>query len=235
MSTLLRGFRREPWRLPLVASWLLMVIGGPMHPDAEAEDSLRQELATMTADDRWVPGHTLIAVATLLLAVGLWGAYRSGAWPTARTALRWGAVAISLYVVETVMHLAAAVDSDALAAGESAPVAFGHIGLALVLYPVSGLAVAWLAWSLGRAWGGPARLLALTGILGGLVHAASVPLTVALPDVEATPLFASAGMLLALWSLSVGLVGLSHGAGSGPAQEGVAAPRITRHAGAGAG
>ena len=26
-----------------------------------------------------------VAVATLLLAVGLWGAYRSGAWPTART------------------------------------------------------------------------------------------------------------------------------------------------------
>ena len=155
MTTLLRGFRREPWRLPLVASWLLMVIGGPMHPDAEAEDSLRQELATMTADDRWVPGHTLIAVATLLLAVGLWGAYRSGAWPTARTALRWGAVAISLYVVETVMHLAAVVDSDALAAGESAPVAFGHIGLALVLYPVSGLAIAWLAWSLGSRLAGP--------------------------------------------------------------------------------
>ena len=156
MNTLLHGFRREPWRLPLVASWLLMVIGGPMHPDADAEDSLRQELATMTADDRWVPGHTLIAVATLLLAIGLWGAYRSGAWPTARTALRWGAIAISLYAVETVMHLVAVVDSDALAAGESAPVAFGHIVLALVLYPVSGLAVAWPAWSLGRAWGGPA-------------------------------------------------------------------------------
>ena len=189
----------------------------------------------MTADDRWVPGHALIAVATLLLAVGLWGAYRAGAWPTARTALRWGAVAISLYVVETVMHLAAVVDSEALAAGDSAPVAFGHIGLALVLYPVSGLTVAWLAWSLGRAWGGPARLLAATGVVGGVVHAVTVPLTLVAPDVEVTPLFAAAGMLLALWSLSVGLVGLRHGAGPGPAQEGVAAPRITRHAGASAG
>lgn len=235
MNTLLRGFRREPWRLPLVASWLLMVVGGAMHPDADAEDSLRQELATMTADDLWVPGHTLIAVATALLAVGLWGAYRASAWPSARVALRWGAVAVSVYVVETVMHLAAVVDSEALAAGEAAPVAFGHVGLALVLYPVSGLAIAWLAASLGRAWQGPERLLALTGILGGLVHAVSVPLTVVLPDVEATPLFASAGMLLALWSLSIGLVGLRHGAGRGPAQEGVSAPRITRHAGAGAG
>jgi hypothetical protein len=226
MTTVLHNLRRQPWRLALVASWLLSAVGGSMHPDAEATDSLRQELATMTADERWVPGHVLLSVATALLALGLWGASRSDAWPSARRALRIGAVVVGVYVVETVMHLAAVVDQEALAQGDAAPVAFTHVAMAVVLYPVSGLVIAWVAISLGRAWTGPARLLAATGVLGGIVHAASVPTTMLLPDAEATPLFAGAGMLLALWSLSIGLVGLR--------RRSVPTPRIRAHAGAGA-
>jgi hypothetical protein len=226
VNTVLDNLKHQPWRLALVASWLLSVIGGSMHPDAEATDSLRQELATMTADERWVPGHVLLSVATVLLALGLWGASRSDAWPTARRALRVGAVVVGVYVVETVMHLAAVVDQEALAQGEAAPVAFTHVAMAVVLYPVSGLVIAWVAITLGRAWTGPARLLALAGVLGGLVHAASVPTTIVFPDAEATPMFAGAGMLLALWSLSIGLIGLRR------APEG--SPRIRLHAGAGA-
>ena len=85
MTTLLRGFRREPWRLPLVASWLLMVVGGPMHPDSESEDSLRQELATMTADDRWMfneGAHTrLYEVLGCQLQPGQASAKCSACWP----------------------------------------------------------------------------------------------------------------------------------------------------------
>jgi hypothetical protein len=226
MTTVLDTLRRQPWRLALIASWLLAVIGGPMHPDADVEDSLRQELAAMTADPLWVPGHTLLALSTALLALGLWGASRSDAWPDARTALRWGALAVGVYVVETVMHLLAVVDSDALASGEAAPVAFTHIGLATVLYPVSGLTIVWVALTLARSWTGPAKLLAVTGVLGGTVHALSVPATMVLPDLDATPMFASAGMLLALWSLSIGLIGLRRSSAS--------APRIRPHAGASA-
>jgi hypothetical protein len=47
-----------------------MAMGGRMHPDAE--DSLVQELATMTADDRWIPGHLLIVAGTVLMVGGLW-------------------------------------------------------------------------------------------------------------------------------------------------------------------
>jgi hypothetical protein len=45
---------------------------------------------------------------------------RSATWPArAQRALRLFAVGLSLYAVETVFHLAAVVDTDALAAGDA--------------------------------------------------------------------------------------------------------------------
>lgn len=201
--------RTHGWRIALALSGLAALVGGPMHPASDAEDPLREELAVMTADERWVPGHSLIVLSTVLLALGLWAAYRTGAWPhrTGR-ALKVGAVAISVYVVETVAHASAAVDSDALAAGEPAYVAFGHIALAAVLYPVSGLALVYLADTLGRACGGWRRGIAVLGIVGGLVHAVSVPAVVLLPDAEITPLFAASAILIALWSLVTAAAGV---------------------------
>lgn len=202
--------RRVPgWRVALVASGLTMLAGGPLHPDAEAGDSLRVELATMTADPNWVPGHALLVAGTLLLVGGLVAARRQRAWP--RAAARSLAVAIaalSLYAVETVVHLAAAVDSSALEHGQAAPVAFTHIGLAAVLYPVSGLAVAHLATVLVREQRGTHRAVALLGVVGGLAHAASVPLTLLEPDGEFRPVFVAGGVLLALWAAGTGLAGV---------------------------
>jgi hypothetical protein len=201
--------RTNGWRIALALSGLVALVAGPMHPDSDAKDPLREELAVMTADERWVPGHSLLVLSTVLLALGLWLAYRSGAWSRrTRRAVKVGAVAFSAYVVETVSHAAAAVDSDALAAGEPAYVAFGHIALAAVLYPVSGLALVYLADSLGRASGGWRRGIAVLGIVGGLVHAVSVPAVVLLPDTEITPLFAASAVLIALWSLATAAAGV---------------------------
>jgi hypothetical protein len=227
MNTVLDNLRRQPWRLALIASWLLAAVGGAMHPDSDASDSMREELATMTSDAMWVPGHALVSLATILLALGLYGASRSDAWPGARRALRIGAIAVGVYVLETVMHLAAVVDKDALAQGDAAPIAFTHLAMAVVLYPVSGLTIVWVALTLARSWNGPLKLLAATGVIGGLFHAVSVPTVILFPDVEATPMFAAAGMLLALWSLSIGLIGLRRNP--------VGPPRISTHAGASAG
>jgi hypothetical protein len=205
-TTPMNLLRNHAWRLALILSGGVMMIAGPMHPEAEATDSLREELATMTGHDNWVPGHTLIVLSATLLALGLWAAYRSRTWPTStRRALKIAVVTASLYVVETVFHLASAVDHDALHAGEAAPVAFTHVGLAIVLYPVSGLAIAFLAFSLWRAWSLPKKLLALPGIVGGLAHALSVPLSLAFPDTEFTPVFAGSAMLIAVWSILTGL------------------------------
>lgn len=200
--------RTHLWRLALVASGVLLAVGGPMHPESDARDSLREELATMTADERWVPGHSLIVVSTLLLATGLWLARRDHAWPErVQRTLALAATAVSLYVVETVAHLAAASDSHALAHGEAAPVAFTHIGLSVVLYPLTGLAVAALALSFARVQTGWRRGVVGLGMLSGVLHALSVPLTLVLPDVELSPVFAAAALSLAVWSIGTGLVG----------------------------
>ncbi|RBY81072.1 hypothetical protein DQ239_00100 [Blastococcus sp. TF02-09] len=156
----------------------------------------------------WVPGHTLVVAGTVLLAVGLWLARRHGVWPPAAALPLAVAVgALSLYAVETVVHLAAVVDSDALHAGHDAPVAFTHLGLAAVLYPVSGLAVVYLAATLARLQIGLRRVVALVGVVGGLAHAVVVPLTFLSPDTGFTPLFAVAGVLLALWAAGTGAAG----------------------------
>ena len=200
--------RDHAWRLALVCSAVTLVLGGRMHPSADAEDPLREELAHMTADDSWVPGHTLIVVSTILLAIGLWSAYRRRVWPVGvRRALLLGAIAVSLYVVETFAHLGAVLDSDALAAGHAAPIAMTHVGLSSVLYPVTGWAIAMLAWSMARAWHGPRRYVVGIGVVAGLLHAMSVPLTIVMPDVELSGLFAGSAILIAVWSLGTGLVG----------------------------
>lgn len=200
--------RPQGWRLALLGSGAALLAGGPMHPDSDASGSMREELATMTADDMWVPGHTLVVAGTVLLVVGLWMARRRQVWPrTADRPLAVAVVALSLYAVETVFHLAAVVDSHALHHGHAAPVAFTHLGLAALLYPVSGLAVVYLAATLFRIQGGLRRVVAMLGVIGGLAHAVVVPLTFLSPDTEFTPLFAVAGVLLALWALGTGATG----------------------------
>ncbi len=193
--------------MALLGSGAAMLAGGPMHPDSDASGSVREELATMTADGMWVPGHTLVVVGTGLLVVGLAMARRRQVWPQAGRPLAVAVVALSLYAVETVFHLAAVVDSHALHHGHAAPVAFAHLGLAAVLYPVSGLAVVYLAATLLRIQGGRRRVVAVLGVVGGLAHAVVVPLTFLSPDTEFTPLFAVAGVLLALWALGTGATG----------------------------
>ncbi len=196
------------WRIALLGSGAAMLAGGALHPDADAEDSLREELAVMTADSLWVPGHSLLLVGTVLLVGGLWVARRRQAWPrTADRALAIATVALALYAVETVVHLAAAVDSHALHHGHAAPIAFTHVGLGAVIYPLSGLAVVYLSVTLARFQHGIRRAVVLIGVPAGLAHTVSVPLTLFFPDTEFSPVFGAAGVLLALWALAVAATG----------------------------
>ena len=210
-------FRTHGWRLLLVASGILLAMGGRMHPSADAEDDLRTELATMTADERWVPGHALIALSTILLAAGLWWAWRTDAWPASvRRPLGIAAAAVSVYVVETFAHLLAVTDSEALAHGESAPVAMTHVGLSILLYPITGWAIVYLAWAFGRAWGGWRWAISVIGIASGLLQAFSVPATILFPDAEVSPMFAGAGISLAVFSVLTGSVGAPRVVGDRP-------------------
>ena len=199
--------RNHGWRIALFASAVAMLNGGRMHPESDGSDPLREELATMTADPAWVTGHSLVVAATVLLVVGLRLTLRQEPWPaTVRRVIAMTSVVLAAYVVETVFHLAAVVDSAELAAGESAPVAMTHIWLAAVLYPASGLAIAYLADTLGRGWSRGRRVLAYVGVVAGLLHASSVPLTLVFPTTELTPVFAGAGVLTAVWTVGLAVM-----------------------------
>jgi hypothetical protein len=197
------------WRLPFIAAGLAMAIGGRLHPEADADRPLSEELATMTAGDTWVLSHSLIAFGTALLVLGLWTAHWNRSWPvTTHRALRVGAAAMSLYLVETVFHLGAVVDADALANGDFAPITLIHLALSILLYPATGFAMVWLAARQIGAVDLPRKIFGVAGVLGGALHAASVPLTMVLPDTELSPVFAGAGLLFSAWAVGTGLTGM---------------------------
>jgi hypothetical protein len=82
-----------------------------------------------------------------------------------------------------------------------------HLALAAVLYPVSGLALAYLSIRIWKAGRTAHRVIAVIGVAGGLVHAASVPLTLLFQNSDFTSLFPAAAMLTTLWAVTLGLVG----------------------------
>jgi hypothetical protein len=86
-------------------------------------------------------------------------------------------------------------------------VAWSHIALSAVLYPLSGWAVALLALAMARGASVIRKAVAGIGLVAGIVHAASIPLMLLLPDLEASRLFPVAAIGLALWSLGTGLLG----------------------------
>jgi hypothetical protein len=147
--------RTYGWRLALIGSGIALVAGGRMHPEADAKDSLREELATMTSDDRWVVGHSLIVLSTVLLALGLWLARRheAGHAVSGRRS-RWRRAVSACTCSRRCSTSARVVDSDALHDGEALRSRSSTSGSSVVLYPLSGWAGRAAALRLGRAWGG---------------------------------------------------------------------------------
>ncbi len=199
--------RNHGWRLALIASGVLMLTGAPRHPSSDGKDPMRQELAVMTSHPDWVPAHLLVMLSTILLAAGLIMAYRKGVWPGVQPALGVAAVAVAAYVIETGFHLAAVVDNHALHHGGATPVATTHIWLSVLLYPLTGLAVSYLGFRQLAVWRGARRFLGLPAAIGGLAHAVALPLTLALPDAELSPVFATSAILFATYALVNGLAG----------------------------
>lgn len=199
--------RNHGWRIALIASGVVMVTGAPRHPSSDAKYPMREELAIMTSHPDWVPAHLLIMLSTMLFAAGLLTAYRKGVWPDVQPVLGIAAVAVTAYVIETAFHLAAAVDNHALHHGGATPVATTHIWLSVLLYPVTGLAVAYLGIRQLAAWRGARRFVGLPAAVGGFAHAVVLPLTLALPDAELSPVFAVAALMFAVYALVSGLAG----------------------------
>jgi len=162
-------------------------------------------MAEMLAHPKWVPAHALMLAGFLALLAGLILYQRSIALPDrTRRWVRLAAVATALQAVEMAFHTAAFVDHANLVAGRATPVLTTHLWLAVVLYPVFGLAVVGLivAATRDRALGSP--WIAWLGILGALAHGAAAPLTILTAIPWARMLFPFL-ILLALWLLLAAL------------------------------
>ena len=205
-----RVWTTHAWRLAFVASGVAMVAEGRMHPDADAKESLRQELATMASDDSWVLAHSLIVLSTVLLAAGLWLADRSRSWPAStHRALRLAAdrgldLRRGDCLPPRIQSRHRVAGRRRRCAGRLHPHRAVHRALPAERrrhrVPRSEDPVVDTLGPLDRCRAGSGRRRA--------VHALSVPLVLLFPDTELTAAFAGAAILIALWSIGTGLVGL---------------------------
>jgi hypothetical protein len=160
----------------------------------------------MLADRAWVPAHALLLVSFVLAAAGLAGLARSRVLSAAGTlAARVAVAGAALSTVEMTFHLAAVTERHAFAVGRSAPIVSIHMALAVVAYPVFGLAIAALAiierGRLGRLW----RAACVVGALGAIAHGVSAPIVVLSRDQQFSPLFKGAASM-AIWFVVLSVV-----------------------------
>jgi hypothetical protein len=208
--SLLRSNQR--WRLALGLSGVLLLIGGPLHPDPDLGLDFDHSTAQMLRDSDWIPAHAFMLGSFVFLLLGLIGLYRSGQ-VTGRlaTITKVGIAGAGLGVVEMSFHLMAFVDANALESGGSAPIARTHLTLAVIAYPIMGGSIALLALLGARKSLLTHPLLAVLGVIGGIIHGISAPIVVLTRDQHYSFLFKGA-ILFAIWLVAVGVVGfLRHG------------------------
>jgi hypothetical protein len=186
------------WRALFLAAAVLLVAGGSMHPRSGT-------VGEMLMDPLWVRGHALTTAGFAAMLAALALVLRAGGLPP-RTHLwmRLAAVATAGQVVEMVVHTAAVVDRHAMAAGGHAPVVSAHLAMAVVLYPLFGVATAGLIVAGARDRTLGAWWIAPLGLVGVLAHGFAPPLTLWVDDrfrilFPGVALFAVWMALAALW------------------------------------
>ena len=199
--------RAELWRPLFAAAGVLLAVGGSMHPEADDALEFKEQLVVMMSNSSWVPGHSLMALSSMVLVAGLLLARRDSAWAAAGRLLPLAVVAAAVNSVELVLHTASVVDKDQLAAGGMPPVAFAHLALAVVAYPLFGLTMAALAWRMAGSWAVPLRAVSAAAVLGGVANAVAAPATILLREPAFSVLFTGA-VALALWMVVMGVAGL---------------------------
>ncbi len=191
--------------------WLMLVsgtcgfAGSVLHPGGDPSLGGDAGLASWVSDPMWVPSHVLILVAVALLAPALFGLARSltGA---ARTAA-WVAFGASLvWLVESVPHLLAAKDEDALLAGEPARFLESHLFGSVIAYPVASISLAALALLGGRALAHP--VVNLLGVVGALAFGFA-PIAVGPLGIDSFGVLFSGSMLMTAWIAAVGATKLA--------------------------
>lgn len=196
---------------PRVAQALLLggaffLAGGPLHPKEDPPGvSLHEHLRIMYEDPLWYPSHAVLLLGMVLIAASLVALARDRSFatvPRAHVATVVAAVASSLAAAVMLLHLVAAVEADAIAAGDSTPVTDVLVIVETIGVPAFGFSIAALAvvGATTRMLGSP--VTAVFGVAGGVGYALA----------GATFLFTDALNFLfptatgiALWTLAAGI------------------------------
>lgn len=124
----------------------------------------------------------------------------------------------ALATIEMAFHLAAFTEHDHLVSGAATPTLLIHEVLAVIAYPIFGIALAVLAIQLAPGWPPLLRVVSVLGALGALCQAAAGPLVVLTHNQAFVPLFRGA-LLISLWLIVLGGVGLRVESAAAPAQQ----------------
>src|SRR5258708_3384000 len=103
----------------------------------------------MLADPRWIPAHAAMLAAFAVACAGFARIARSEG-EAARVFASFAAVGLGAAALESIPHLFAFLDRDALANGGPIPVVKLHLTMATLSYPLSGFSTAAFALRDGR-------------------------------------------------------------------------------------
>ncbi|MFF4835381.1 hypothetical protein [Streptomyces sp. NPDC001315] len=195
-----------------IIGWLLLaggtafLVGGGIHPRADASDGgARERLRVMFEDGGWYPSQAFMLAGTAAMAVALVALVRcrrltGASW--ARYAAVVAAVGAALASVALLLHLLAAGEADRLAEGGSAPITDTVVVVDTIVIPVFGLGIAALAsvGAITRAVGNV--VVAIPGVVGGVGYALAAG-TILISD-HLDALFPTA-IGIALWAAAVGV------------------------------
>jgi hypothetical protein len=192
----------------LAGAGLLLGLAGALHPRVETGVEYEQGLAGMFESAAWVSSHALTIAGFMLLAVSLAVLVRDlgPAWRSRQRLIGWVAVAgAGMAALESVPHLLAGSEADALLAGGSTPLTDLHSVLQAISTPAVGLSVAALAVTSARTRSlGSGRIAAAPALVGGLAFALAGPAIAITENAELSTLFAgSAG--LSIWFIVSGV------------------------------
>ena len=192
----------------IASAGLLLAAGGLMHPQADADAGYEQALAGMFGASAWTASHALTLSGFLLLSIALAALLRSHGrgWAAPQRVAGWAVVAgAGLAAIESVPHLLASSEADALLAGGDTPLTDLHAILQAVSTPAVGLAVAALALTTARDRTlGNGRIAAAVATVGGVAFALAGPSMLATQDPALSPLFAGAAAV-AVWFVLAGV------------------------------
>jgi hypothetical protein len=196
---------------------LLLGIGGILHPRVDTSVDLDQGLAGMFESSTWDIAHALTLAGYMVLAVSLAVLVRGlgPGWSARQRLIGWAAVGgACIAAVESVPHLFASSETDALLSGGSTPLTDLHTILQAFATPAIGLSVAALAIASSRHRTlGNGSIVAVVGIVGGVAYTFAGPMIALTENSEFSPLFiGSAGV--SIWFVVSGIrMTLRHNAG----------------------